>query len=177
MRRSDLHEARNTLEYPHSLGEHVAFPNPNLHDLPVEAGRSEGEAVQGNPFWSEWADMEFQLQRMRPSELPSQGALGEALMASGIDSVGSGCGANGVATSAQGIGTRSAEVEASWNSGTTEVDDAIAIAGLELDRQTSMGHYPMERARDFLENEADWTLQERAGILPHWHTGPERGRI
>ena len=172
MRRSGLDEARDALGDPGTSGEQVALANPNLDDLPVEAGRSEGEAVQGNPFWSEWADMEFQLQRMRPSELPSQGALGEALMAGGIDSLGSGCGANGVATSTQGIGTRSVEVEASWNSGTTEVDDAIAIAALELDRQTSMGHYPRERARDFLENEADWTLQEPE----YYHIGtPDRG--
>ena len=160
MRRSELDEARDALGDPDFSGEHAALANPNLDDLPVEAGRSEGEVVQGNPFWSEWADMEFQLQRMRPSELPSQGAVGEAPTASGIGWMVSGRGANEAASSVQGLGMRSAELEASWNSGTTEVDDAIAIAALELDRQTSTGHYPMERARSFLENETDWTLQD-----------------
>ena len=105
-------------------------------------------------WWSAWANTEQRLQALRPSDLPRPTDLSEAASRreSG-EAASAGLSMAGLEYRSTSDG-RSTSCFADWS----DRPDIIAAA-VELDRQTSIGHYVPERAMGFLR-ESEEVLQD-----------------
>ena len=121
--------------------------NPNLADEPAPRPQGPGDRgrpgeAAGNVWWSEWANTEQRLQTMRPSDLPRHTDLQEAASRRDLAEVAS------AGVSMTGMEYRSTS-DGRSTSGFGDWSDRLDItaAAVELDRQTSVGHYIPERVQ------------------------------
>ena len=131
------------MNYEAGLGIPAGEDNPNLADEPTSTTELSSQArtsaeTLGNIWWSDWANTEQQLQMMRPEGLPMPIEPGEGSFRREA--------AEG-ASAGMGLEFRSTS-DGRSTSGCGDSD--FHAAAVELDRQTSVGHYIPERAMGFL---------------------------
>ena len=129
--------------------------NPNQQDLPEQpAERLEvREDSVPNVWWSDWANNELRLQQLRPRDL--SGSLQQSPHHETLESGGVSAAGGLEIPESQGL---HGESMASSQDDMTRSN--IATAAAEMIRQTSVGHYQLDLAEDFLLGHAGMHQQE-----------------
>ena len=129
--------------------------NPDLDDLPGPAAGQDNASpeVVANVWWSDWANDELRLQQMRPTTLLEgfgQSSPHRTLQSGGVVA------AQGQ-TRTEGLDQLNEGLASSRNS-SSGVE--VTAAATELIRQTSIGHYQLDLAEQFVRGSTEARRQE-----------------
>ena len=157
------------MNYEAGLGIPAGEDNPNLADEPTSTTELSSQArtsaeTLGNIWWSDWANTEQQLQMMRPEGLPMPIEPGEGSF---------GREAAEGASAGMGLEFRSTS-DGRSTSGCGDSD--FHAAAVELDRQTSVGHYIPERAMGFLRESEELVREPQYYNIHSGGTTPDGER-
>ena len=157
------------MNYEAGLGIPAGEDNPNLADEPTSTTELSSQArtsaeTLGNIWWSDWANTEQQLQMMRPEGLPMPIEPGEGSFRREA--------AEG-ASAGMGLEFRSTS-DGRSTSGCGDSD--FHAAAVELDRQTSVGHYIPERAMGFLRESEELVREPQYYNIHSGGTTPDGER-
>ena len=160
------------MSYEAGLGIPPGEDNPNLADEPTSTelpsqARTSADTL-GNIWWSDWANTEQQLQMMRPEGLPMPTDPGEgSLRREAVEGASAGMGLEFRSTS----DGRSTSGFGDWSD-----RPDLNAAAVQLDRQTSVGHYVPERAMGLLRESEELVREPQYDNIQSGGTTPDGER-